>query len=138
METHKTTSIMVFNKNGQVLLQKRDNIPNIKEPGKWDFWGGHCEKGETPKICAIRELEEETSIRIKDSSKFKFIMIRRFGNTEESVFAHLFEFEYKPQVYEGERSEWFDPEEARKLSMAFGAEILFKKETIEKVKENLF
>jgi hypothetical protein len=56
----RTTAILVFHKVGHILLQKRDNIPTIQEPGRGDVWGGHCTAGEMPAACAIRELREES------------------------------------------------------------------------------
>jgi 8-oxo-dGTP pyrophosphatase MutT (NUDIX family) len=126
----RTTAILVFNKGGHVLLQKRDNIPAIMEPGKWDVWGGHCETGETPEACASRELREEIGVEITDSTALKFLMTRSVDGRTESVFAYLFEAEGIPPVYEGERAEWFAPEEAARLSMAFGAEVLFSPEVV--------
>jgi 8-oxo-dGTP diphosphatase len=126
----RTTAILVFNKGGHVLLQKRDNIPTILEPGKWDVWGGHCEAGETPEACASRELREEIGVEITDSTALKFLMTRSVDGRAESVFAYLFEAEGTPPVYEGERAEWFAPEEAARLSMAFGAEVLLSPEVV--------
>jgi 8-oxo-dGTP pyrophosphatase MutT (NUDIX family) len=126
----RTTAILVFNKGGHVLLQKRDNIPTILEPGKWDVWGGHCRAGETPEACASRELREEIGVEITDSTALKFLMTRSVDGRAESVFAYLFEAEGTPPVYEGERAEWFAPEEAARLSMAFGAEALFSPEVV--------
>lgn len=121
----RTTAILVFNRLGYVLLQKRDNIPTIQEPGKWDVWGGHCEMGETPEACAIRELREEIGIEIADLRALKLILTRSANGREEFVFAYVFEADGTPPVYEGERAEWFTPEEAASMSMAFGAETLF-------------
>jgi 8-oxo-dGTP pyrophosphatase MutT (NUDIX family) len=126
----RTTAILVFNKGGHVLLQKRDNIPTILEPGKWDVWGGHCRAGETPEACASRELREEIGVEITDSTALKFLMTRSVDGRAESVFAYLFKAEGIPPVYEGERAEWFAPEEAARLSMAFGAEVLFSPEVV--------
>ena len=126
----RTTAILVFNKVGHVLLQKRDNIPTILEPGKWDVWGGHCEAGETPVACAIRELREEIGVEITDSTALKFLMTRPVAGQEESVFTYLFDADGTPPVYEGERAEWFTPEEAASMSMAFGAETLFAPEMV--------
>lgn len=53
-------TIVLMKKNGDVLLQLRDDIPNIDEPNTWTFPGGHREKGEKIKNAALRELEEET------------------------------------------------------------------------------
>jgi hypothetical protein len=42
-----TTARLVFNTLGHVLLQQRDHLPTIREPGTWDVWGGYGEEGET-------------------------------------------------------------------------------------------
>jgi 8-oxo-dGTP diphosphatase len=49
-------------KDDQILLAQR-----MIEPwsGYWDIPGGYCEAFETPEECAIREVYEETGIRIK-------------------------------------------------------------------------
>ena len=135
--TTGTAAILVFNKVGCVLLQKRDNIPTIREPGKWDVWGGHCEEDETPEACAIRELREEIGVEITDSSTLKFLMSRPVEGQEESVFAYMFEDDGTPPVYEGERAAWFTPEEAASMSMAFGAEALVSPEVVAKAKAAL-
>jgi 8-oxo-dGTP diphosphatase len=132
-----TTAILVFNKVGHILLQKRDNIPTIQEPGKWDVWGGHCEAGETPEACAMRELREEIGVEITDPRALKFLMTRSVDGREEAVFAYLFEADGTPPVYEGERAEWFTPEAAAGMSMAFGAETLFSPEMVARAKATL-
>lgn len=139
MGSHRrTTAILVFNTRGRVLLQKRDTVPTIQEPGKWDVWGGHCEAGETPEACAVRELREEIGVEIADPQALKFLMTRLVDGREESVFAYLFEADGTPPVYEGERAEWFPPEEAHRLSMAFGAEILFAPAVVARAKAALW
>lgn len=131
-------SILVFNRAGQILLQKRDNFPHVEERGKWDIWGGGCKEGEAREACAVRELKEEIGIIIHNLSELKFITMRKFltdtGDVEEAVFAYLYEGNENPPVYEGETSEWFYLEEAQKLSMAYGGEALFSDENIGKAK----
>jgi 8-oxo-dGTP diphosphatase len=133
----KTTAILVFNRVGHILLQKGDNIPTIQEPGKWDVWGGHCEAGETPEACAIRELREELGIEIADSRALPFLMARAVDGRNEFVFTYLFEADGTPPVYEGERAKWFAPEDAARLVMAFGAERLFAPEVVAQAKAAL-
>ncbi len=62
----KTTGInyILVTPSKKILLQKRDNVPNIKAPGEWCFPGGHVEKGEDVLFAAIRETEEETGLKI--------------------------------------------------------------------------
>lgn len=52
--------IFIFNSNNQVLLQLRDNKPEILDPNIWGPLGGHCDINETPYDCAVRELYEES------------------------------------------------------------------------------
>lgn len=47
-----------------LLLLLRDDIPTIQWPGHWDLPGGGREGDETPEACALRELEEETGLRL--------------------------------------------------------------------------
>jgi 8-oxo-dGTP diphosphatase len=130
----RTTAILVFNQLGLVLLQKRDDIPTIREPGKWDVWGGHCEEEETFEACAIRELHEEIGVEIADPRALKLLMRRSTDTQEEWVFVYFYDADGIPPVYEGERAEWFAPEEAAHLAMAFGAETLFSPDVIVKAK----
>lgn len=54
-----TTSIIIENEKGEILLQLRDNKDTIKFPNSWGTFGGAIEENETPKECALRELNEE-------------------------------------------------------------------------------
>lgn len=59
---NKYTLILVFNGN-RILMLNRFNSP---AKGTWCGVGGHIENGETPTECAIRELEEETGLKIPE------------------------------------------------------------------------
>jgi 8-oxo-dGTP pyrophosphatase MutT (NUDIX family) len=133
----RTTAILVFHKVGHVLLQKRDNIPTIQEPGRGDVWGGHCTVGEMPAACAIRELREEIGVEIADPQALKFLMTRSVDGREEFVVAYVFDADGTPPVYEGERAEWFAPEAAASMAMAFGSERLFVREVVARAKAAL-
>lgn len=45
--------------NGDLLLQRRDSIPHIIQPGKVGLFGGHREGEETFLECVVREITEE-------------------------------------------------------------------------------
>jgi 8-oxo-dGTP diphosphatase len=100
-------------------------------------WGGHCEAGETPEACAVRELREEIGVEIADPEALKWLMTRSVEGREETVFAYCFEADGTPLVYEGERAEWVTPEAAARLSMAFGAEALFAPAVVARAKAAL-
>jgi 8-oxo-dGTP pyrophosphatase MutT (NUDIX family) len=45
--------------SGRLLFQLRDNIPDIPDPGKLDFFGGGREVDESFLDCVVREVHEE-------------------------------------------------------------------------------
>lgn len=60
---HRAVHILVFNKEGELLLQKRSAWKD-REPSKWDSSAaGHLEPGESYAVGAARETEEELGIR---------------------------------------------------------------------------
>lgn len=54
---------VLWNAQGTVLLQHRDDVPGIKDAGKWSLFGGAVEPGEDPETAMLRELEEEIAYR---------------------------------------------------------------------------
>jgi 8-oxo-dGTP pyrophosphatase MutT (NUDIX family) len=60
---HQVVGVVLLRDDGAALLQHRDDISTISDPGLWVFPGGHVEWGETPRECAAREMEEETCYR---------------------------------------------------------------------------
>ena len=63
-EYENSCGAIVFNENTEkILLVKMHN-------GNWGFPKGHIEKDETKEETAIREVLEETNVRIKIIPKF--------------------------------------------------------------------
>ncbi len=61
---HRAVYAFVFNKHGEVLLQKRSKNKKLW-PNLWDVTaGGHCLQGEFGKQALIREIKEELNIEI--------------------------------------------------------------------------
>jgi len=50
---------IVLDTFGRFLLQQRDDVPGILDPGKVALFGGHREGEETYLECAVREIHEE-------------------------------------------------------------------------------
>ncbi|NET25098.1 NUDIX hydrolase [Okeania sp. SIO1I7] len=63
-------AIAILYREGKFLLQLRDDIPGIAHPGKWAFFGGHIEPGETSEEAVKRELFEEISYVIDTVYEF--------------------------------------------------------------------
>ncbi len=59
---HRVVHVLVFNREGELLLQKRSLTKDVA-PGKWDTSvGGHVGIGEELLLSAKREMEEELGI----------------------------------------------------------------------------
>lgn len=55
-------SIGVVKRGEKLLLLKRSE--EISSGGKWCFPGGKIEEGETPREAAVREVNEETGLKV--------------------------------------------------------------------------
>lgn len=56
----------LFDGAGRILLAQRPEGKQLA--GLWEFPGGKLEPGETPEAALVRELEEELSIRVNEST----------------------------------------------------------------------
>lgn len=63
-------AIAILTQGDHVLMQLRDDVPNIIYPGCWGFFGGHLEASETPLEAVKREVSEEISYRIPTATLF--------------------------------------------------------------------
>jgi len=59
--SNDATTIIITTKDNKVLLQLRDQNPNIEFPGFTSLLSGYINSNETPKEALIRELKEEIS-----------------------------------------------------------------------------
>lgn len=75
--------VVVLRADGAALLQHRDDLPTIADPGLWVVPGGHAEPGETPREAAVREVEEETCYRAANARPLAEFTGRALGYAED-------------------------------------------------------
>ena len=59
------SSVVLVDRRGWILLQERDEHPEI-DPDRWGYCGGHLEEDEDFETGAYRELAEETGVELDE------------------------------------------------------------------------
>ena len=58
----RKTSLCYLEKDGRYLILHRTKKEHDENQDKWIGVGGKFEPGETPDVCALREVKEETGL----------------------------------------------------------------------------
>jgi len=103
----KILTLCIIHQHPKILLgmKKRGH-----GEGKWNGFGGKVEEGETIEEAAIREMKEESGVKIKKMNKLgiaEFIYQDGSGNMEVHIF-YVKEFKGSPIESEEMKPKWFD------------------------------
>lgn len=126
---HRAVDIVIFNKKGEVLLQKRSQFKDTN-PG---FFGlstaGHVAVGETYKQTAIREMMEEIGIKIKLKYKGKHFYQDKRESEMTAVYVGNYDGSFKIDKQEVESVKFYSPSEIEKIrnKITPGALFTFRK-----------
>ena len=114
---HRAVHMFVFNKVGELFLQKRTHTKD-RHPGAWDSSAaGHVDAGEDYDTAAYRELEEELGLKAEPGT---MKMVGRIAPCENTgwEFVQIYETEAKGKMRwepsEVEYGEFFSMETVRK------------------------
>ena len=97
-----------------VIIKEEENkkyvLLNEKSKNKWELPGGKVEPGETSAQAAIREIKEETNIKIKPKNLFIVDeMMPEYNDKKCNYYAYLFKDKDQVKVGSDARNlEWFD------------------------------
>jgi isopentenyldiphosphate isomerase len=84
---HMVVHVLVFNRAGEMLLQKRSMNKDVA-PGRWDTSvGGHVNAGEAISDAVIREMEEELGITACDT-EFLYTYVHSNPYETELVYTY--------------------------------------------------
>ncbi len=118
-------AILICHDGRHVLLQQRDDKPNLRYAGYWTLFGGAVEPGESPDEAVRRELQEELAmddILLRHWLTYECTVRSIPGQrvTTNSVYVgRLNRPAADYPLYEGQAKHCFTPDEARVLTLAF-------------------
>lgn len=103
--------VVIFSSSGKVLLLKRASDDDWM-PNKWAFVGGKIEKNETEEEGAVREVQEETGIKLnKNDLEFLY--------KEKNVYYFMAQLDNRQNVKldkdESSSFKWCSLEQVKKL-----------------------
>lgn len=124
IEQRQVVGALIYNRQGEVLLQQRDDKPDLPYPGHWTFFGGAVEPGESPDEAIARELWEELELHLPLRFWQTYICPARTIPceviTRSTLFIGQLEREQTPTVlHEGQAMRWFDVDASQSLTLAF-------------------
>ncbi len=76
----------IVNPHGDILLQLREDKPELPYPGHWVVPGGGIEEGETPVGTAQREMREELHLSV---AKSELVPLGTYQRASDKVNASI-------------------------------------------------
>ena len=120
-----TLCYVIDKRNNATLMIYRNKKQNDYHKGKWNGLGGKFNLGESPEECAIREIEEESGLKVKSVNMRGFITFPLFDGKDD-----WYVFLFTADEFEGElidstegRLEWISNEKLTKINLWDGDKI---------------
>ena len=111
----KVAAMLFVNAKGELLLQLRDDKPEIRFPNHWGVIGGHVEDGETFEDGLVREVSEEIEL---DARTYEYWDTHESAGYSIAMFAaRLDEPAEALTLHEGQRVEYVSPQAAMMMPL---------------------
>lgn len=115
----KLATLCYVRQAGQTLMVHRIKKENDIHQGKWNGLGGKLEAGETPEMCAVREVHEESGLTVKHLVYKGLITFPGFAYDEDwYAFVFLID-EFEGQLIDSPEGNlaWIDDAELLNLNL---------------------
>lgn len=117
--THRSVSVVLYNDEGKILLQKR-SMTKDNWPGYYTVSvSGHVTKDHTVEENARREMEEEIGVKTDLTYKSKFYIEEPNESEIVSIFTGSSNGPFKPNKDEVEYVTFYTPEEINTMRGKF-------------------
>lgn len=96
---HRVAHVMVLDKDGRILLQRRAMTKDVA-PGRWDTSvGGHVDPGEEDVDAALREMREELGVACEPEFLYSYVHSNRYETELVSTYrcTHEGPFTFNPE-----------------------------------------
>ena len=111
---HRVVHVLVFNRKGEILLQKRSWNKDVA-PGRWDTSvGGHVGIGEDLITSSGREMQEELGIVLSDQEYlYSYIHSNQYETELVTTFRQVHEGDFSFNREEIDEIRFWSPDEIR-------------------------
>ena len=114
--------------DGRTLMMHRIKKENDIHKGKWNGLGGKLRAGETPEECAIREVEEECGLHMRNPSLKGVLTFPAFDGFEDWYVFVFVATEFEGILIDSKEGyvKWIDDSELLKLPLWEGDRIFLE------------
>ncbi|WKZ70299.1 MAG: 8-oxo-dGTP diphosphatase [Melioribacteraceae bacterium] len=121
----KLATLCYVQKDNKTLMLYRNKKENDYHEGKWNGLGGKFELGESPEDCAIREINEEAGLTVKNLIMKGFITFPLFdGKDDWHVFLFVID-KFEGELIDSPEGEldWIDNDKLSEINLWEGDKI---------------
>ncbi|MGQ9888198.1 MAG: GNAT family N-acetyltransferase [Aggregatilineales bacterium] len=127
----RSVGAILVNPRGQILLQQREDKPELLYPGCWSTFGGAVEPDETPDEAVRRELLEEIELSppltLWQTFQHEYVYLGRPTIVEQFMYYGAIAFEAdRIALHEGQALGFFSRSDLCALPIAFGFRPVFE------------
>ena len=109
------TLAIIRRSDGAVLMQLRDDRPDIAWPGYWTILGGGVEEGETSASAVVREVHEESGLRVSNLTLITHVVDKAGSGQRLAVYEAFMPDDIELRLGEGRDLRFVGDEERRQL-----------------------
>lgn len=121
----KLATLCYLRRNGKTLMVHRVKKKNDMHAGKWNGLGGKLEPGETPEECAVREIMEESGLKVSNPILKGVLTFPAFSNDEDWYAFVFLVHEFEGELIDSPEGDlkWIDNAELLDLNLWDGDRI---------------
>ncbi|MEX1020177.1 MAG: 8-oxo-dGTP diphosphatase [Litorilinea sp.] len=115
----KWATLCYVRQGGQTLMLHRIKRAVDMHAGKWNGLGGKFMPGETPEACVIREVEEESGLRLRRPTLRGLLTFPKFNNDEDWYAFVFVAHEFSGRLIDSDEGvlRWIDNDKLLELNL---------------------